>query len=90
VVRDRETGKKTRKANLDVEFTIQVLAAMPAYDVAVLLTGDSDFAPLAQHLRNSGKQVICVARRQSTGLALVNVATTFIDLSDIRREIEKD
>jgi len=88
-VLDRDTGIRKRKANLDVEFTLHVLAAMPAYDVAVLLTGDGDFAPLAEHLCRSGKQVICVARRESAGLELINAATTFVDLNSIRQEIEK-
>jgi len=86
---DRETGRTIHKANLDVEMTLHVLAAMDGYDEAVILSGDSDFEALIAHLRSCGKRVVCVARRQSTALELVNVANVFIDLNEIRAEIEK-
>jgi len=36
-----------------------------------------------------GKQVIVVSRKQSTAEELVNISNKFIDLNEIRAEIEK-
>lgn len=89
VIVDRATGDRKLKANLDVEITLNIMASMDSYDEMVFLGGDSDFAPLIKHLRESGKHVTCVSRRQSTGLELINVSNKFIDLNEIRNEIEK-
>jgi len=89
VIVDRATGDRKLKANLDVEITLNIMASMDSYDEMVFLGGDSDFAPLIKHLRESGKHVTCISRRQSTGLELINVSNKFIDLNEIRNEIEK-
>lgn len=89
VITDRKSGQKIRKANLDVEITLSVLTSMRGYDTAIFLTGDSDFAPLLKHLRDNGKQVIVVSRKQSTAEELINISNKFIDLNEIRAEIEK-
>jgi uncharacterized LabA/DUF88 family protein len=59
------------------------------YDELVFLGGDNYFAPLIKHLRKSGKHVTCVGRRQSTALELINASNRFIELNEIRDEIEK-
>lgn len=89
IIRDRKTGEEKRKANLDVEITLNVMASMSGFNEAIFLSGDSDFAALLTHLRNSGKKIVCVARRQSTALEVRNIAHEFIDLNEIRSEIEK-
>lgn len=89
IIEDRVTGERKLKANLDVEITLNIMASIGSYDELVFLGGDSDFAPLIKHLRESGKHVTCVGRRQSTALELINVSNRFIDLNEIREEIEK-
>jgi len=89
IIHDKETGEKLLKGNLDVEITLKMLASMPSYDVAIILGGDRDFIPVVDHLRNSGKAAIIYGRRQMTALDLINVANKFIDLNDIRNQIEK-
>jgi uncharacterized LabA/DUF88 family protein len=89
IITDRTTGSRTLKANLDVEITLHIMATMGSYDEIIFLGGDSDFAPLIKHLRENGKHVICVGRRQSTARELINVSNKFIDLNEIKDEIEK-
>lgn len=90
VIKDKETGEEKRKADLDVEITMSVITSMSGFDELIFFSGDSDFGPLLTHLRNSGKKIICVARRQSTALEVRNVAHHFVDLNEIRSEIEKE
>lgn len=56
LIYDQDTGdiKTKEKGNLDVEFTIDVIKYSSAYDIAVFVTGDSDFLPLISYLRNLG------------------------------------
>lgn len=89
VIKDKATGQRLLKGDLDVEITLHMLAAINGYDECVLLGGDSDFYPLLSHLRSCGKVVVCVGRKQSTALEIVNIANRFVDLNDIRSEIEK-
>ncbi|TET92970.1 NYN domain-containing protein [Candidatus Aerophobetes bacterium] len=89
VIIDRQTKEKIIKGNLDVEITLHMITSMDSYDEAVLLGGDSDFVPVIQHLRTDGKKVICVGRKQSTALELLNATNLFIDLNQIRDKIEK-
>ena len=86
---DEKTREKIYKANLDVDITFHMLVNMGNFGEMVLLGGNSDFVPIIQHLRNHGKTVICVGRRRSTALELINAANVFIDLNNIRKEIEK-
>ena len=88
VITDKETGKKTKKCNLDVEIVLHMMIHVHRYDELVLLSGDSDFVSVLRHLRNNGKKIICVARKPVV-LDLINASDEFIDLNDIRKEIEK-
>ncbi|OGF40518.1 hypothetical protein A2477_04750 [Candidatus Falkowbacteria bacterium RIFOXYC2_FULL_47_12] len=66
------------KGNCDVELTIDMIDIMPAYDTAVLLSGDSDFAPLVKYVQRRGKRVIVVSTRGHIGRELIQAADRFI------------
>jgi len=85
----RSEGRERDKGNLDVEITLSMITSMNLWDEAIFLGGDGDFVPLMEYLRSHGKIVTCVGRRQSTALELINAVHRFIDLNDIRGEIEK-
>lgn len=89
VLTDPATGQTKLKGNLDIDLVFKMLTAMDGYDEAVLLGGDADYVPIINHLRNSGKIVKVVGRRRSTATEVVNAATKFIDLEEIRNRIEK-
>ena len=89
VITDPATGQTKLKGNLDIELVFRMLASINSYDTVVLLGGDSDYIPIVEHLVNSGKRVIIVGRRQSTSTELVNAASQFVDLNDLRARIEK-
>jgi uncharacterized LabA/DUF88 family protein len=83
------TGQKILKGNLDIDLVFKMLTSMSLYDEAVLMGGDSDFIPIINHLRNSGKSVTVIGKRASTATDVVNAASKFIDLEEIRKRIEK-
>jgi len=90
VIQDKESGLVKLKGNLDIDMAFKMLSGTHHYDEAVVLGGDSDFIPIIQYLINLGKTVICVGRKESTALDLINAATKFISLNDIRGRIEKN
>lgn len=85
----RTKGREKDKGNLDVEITLSMVTTMNIWDEVIFLGGDGDFAPLMDYLSYQGKIITCVGRRQSTALELINVVHRFINLNDIRDEIEK-
>lgn len=70
------------KANVDVLMAIDALELTNAMrpDVVVLVTGDSDFAPLALHLRRHGIRVEAASTLAVMGTALRGAANEVIDL----------
>jgi uncharacterized LabA/DUF88 family protein len=70
------------KANMDVLMAIDAMELSTAMhpDVVVLVTGDSDFAPLALHLRRRGIRVEVASTLAVMGTALRGAANSAIDL----------
>lgn len=89
VITDPNSDHPRIKGNLDIELVFKMIVESAAYDEVVLMGGDADYVPIINHLRNLGKVVVVVARKQSTSMELINAATKFIDLNSIRSELEK-
>jgi Uncharacterized conserved protein len=71
------------KGNLDVDLAMDCLLTKDNYDVAILVTGDSDFEKLINVLRTFGKQIIVVSTKDSSSIELVNVCDLFVELKDL-------
>ena len=89
VLTDEKTGQTKLKGNLDIDLVFHMLTEADSYDVAVLMGGDADYVPIIQHLRHSGKQVTVIGRRRSTATDVLNAATKFHDLDELRSKIER-
>jgi len=89
VITDPTTDVVRIKGNLDIELVFKMIVESAAYDEVILMGGDSDYVPILTHLRNLGKIVVVVGRKQSTSMDLINAVTKFIDLNSIRDRIEK-
>ena len=89
IYKDDKTGQVKVKGNLDIDMAFAMLSGMDKYDEAVILGGDSDFIPVFTYLRSSGKEVICVGKKSSTALDLINASTRFIELNQLRDRVEK-
>jgi uncharacterized LabA/DUF88 family protein len=79
----------SKKANLDVEIAVDLMALVGSYDTAVLVSGDGDLAYAADAVSYRGARVEVVSLRSMTSDSLINVADRYIDLEQIKEEIQK-
>lgn len=70
-----------KKADWDVGIVIDAIRVAGGVDVIVLCSGDGDFVPLVEYLKNQGKRVEVIAFGKSTSSKLKESADEFIDLS---------
>jgi uncharacterized LabA/DUF88 family protein len=70
----------TTKANLDMELAIDLLTQAPHLDVAIIVSGDGDFARLADAAQSLGLRVEVAATPRHASSELIDVADRFIDL----------
>jgi uncharacterized LabA/DUF88 family protein len=69
-----------KKADWDVGLVIDAVRISPSIDDLVLISGDGDFAPLVEYLKNQGKRVEVMAFGKSASHFLKDEADEFIDL----------
>jgi len=74
VIVDRDTGAKTFKANVDTEMVLDMVNTADNYDVAFLMSGDSDFERCVDLLRSRGKRVYVVSSEGTMSRELSHVA----------------
>lgn len=79
----------SKKANLDVEIAVDLVALVSYYDTAVLVSGDGDLAYAADAASYRGARVEVVSLRSMTSDSLINVADRYIDLEGVKDEIRK-
>ena len=70
-----------KKADWDVGITVDAIRLCPSLDAIILVSGDGDYIPLVEFLRNQGKQVEVVAFGNTTSSRLIEAADDFTDLS---------
>jgi len=71
-----------KKADWDVGITIDAIRLASLVDVIVLVSGDGDFIPLVEYLKNQGRQVEVIAFGKSASSRLKEMADDFLDLSE--------
>jgi len=69
-----------KKADWDVGIVIDAIRTASSVDVIVLCSGDGDFIPLVEYLKNRGKRMEVIAFGKTTSSKLKEVADEFIDL----------
>lgn len=71
-----------KKADWDVGIVIDAIRIVPSVDVIVLASGDGDFVPLVEYLKNQGKRVEVIAFGRSASSKLQEVADEFMNLEE--------
>jgi len=71
-----------KKAHWDVGIVIDAVRIAPTIDTLVLASGDGDFMPLVEYLKNQGKRVEVIAFGKTASFKLKEVADEFIDLEN--------
>jgi uncharacterized LabA/DUF88 family protein len=69
-----------KKADWDVGIVIDAIRTAPGVDVVVLCSGDGDFIPLVEYLKNAGKRMEVVAFGKTTSSKLKEVVDEFTDM----------
>ena len=78
-----------KKADWDVGIVLDAVRTAPNIDVVVLASGDGDFIPLVEYLKNQGKRVEVIAFGKSTSSKLIEVADEFIDMDEAEKYLLK-
>jgi uncharacterized protein (TIGR00288 family) len=75
-----------KKGDWDVGMAVDAIRMSPTMDAIVLVTGDGDFVPLVEYLKNRGKRVEVLGFERSTSLKLKEAADEFINLEESSRK----
>jgi uncharacterized LabA/DUF88 family protein len=78
----------SRKADLDVEIVVDMMALVGYYDTAVLVSGDGDLAYGVNAVSYKGVRVEVVGLRSMTSDSLIDVADSYIDINTIKEDIQ--
>ena len=66
------------KGNCDVELTMDAMTLVSSFDTAILMSGDSDFAPLVKLLQSRGRKVLTVSTRGHISKELIGASDHFL------------
>ncbi len=86
--RDKKLGD-IRKANFDVEITVEAMKRINEFNTMILFSGDSDFDYLVKELRKKGKLVVVVSFKHHVSKELIQSANYYFDLRKIKKVIER-
>ncbi|MFH1956369.1 MAG: NYN domain-containing protein [Patescibacteria group bacterium] len=71
-----------KKADWDVGIAVDAIKTASLVDAIVLASGDGDYIPLVEYLKNQGRRVEVMAFGRSTSSKLRETADEFIDLDE--------
>ncbi len=76
------------KGDFDVELTMDVIDNVKGFDTAILLSGDSDFAPVVNRMKENGKRVIVMSAKDHVSRELIRLSSKYINFKKLRDRIE--
>jgi uncharacterized LabA/DUF88 family protein len=79
----RKFGDGRVKANLDIELVVDLIRLADRMDIAVIVSGDGDFAPAIRALQDKGVRCEVISFRPNTSSDLIAVTDEFIDIMKI-------
>ncbi len=71
-----------KKGDWDVGVTMDMIKMMNKLDAIVLASGDGDYVPLVEYLKNFGVRVEVISFGKSTSSKLMDAADDFVDLDE--------
>ena len=85
----QENGSIQRKANCDVEMAFYLMKEKENFDRLIFLSGDGDFLPVLKYLKQTGKEIIVLARGLRTAKEIRQFAgNNFRDFVTLEKEIK--
>lgn len=67
---------------------MDVLDNLQKFETAVLLSGDSDFAPIVKRMKDNKKKVIVMSAKRHISRELIQLSDKYINLKKLREKIE--
>jgi uncharacterized LabA/DUF88 family protein len=86
---DDHSGKYSQKANLDIDIVVDMFNTVDQYDRVILFSGDGDFERAIEFLRSKSTHITVISTEGMIARELRNATDRYIDLNDIRDQIEK-
>jgi uncharacterized LabA/DUF88 family protein len=86
---DDNSGKYSQKANLDIDIVVDMFNTVDQYDRVILFSGDGDFERAIEFLRSKSTHITVISTEGMIARELRNATDRYIDLNDIRDQIEK-
>ena len=85
-----KTNSKYEEKEIDIKIATDLLyfGFNNSYDLALLCTGDKDFLPAIERIKDLGKWVYIAAFEHSCAENLLKISDHFINLSECKNEIE--
>ncbi|MEX1296897.1 MAG: NYN domain-containing protein, partial [Candidatus Limnocylindrales bacterium] len=84
----RKYGDGRVKANLDIELVVDMMRLAEKLDIAIVVSGDGDFAPAITAVQQKGVRVEVISFRGNTSSDLIDAADVFIDITSVAK-VEK-
>ncbi len=84
----RKYGDGKVKANLDIELVVDMMKTARNLDIAIVVSGDGDFAPAIRAVQEMGVRCEVISFRGNTSSDLIEVADQFTEITQVAR-VEK-
>ena len=84
----RKYGDGRIKANLDIELVVDLMRLAQHLDIAVVVSGDGDFAPAIKAVQQMGVRVEVISFSGNTSSDLMEAADDFFEITSVAR-VEK-
>ncbi len=81
----RKYGDGKVKANLDIELVVDMMKTARNLDIAIVVSGDGDFAPAIRAVQEQGVRVEVISFRGNTSSDLMEVADLFTDITQLAK-----
>ncbi|MEI8332778.1 MAG: NYN domain-containing protein, partial [Chloroflexota bacterium] len=79
----RKYGDGKVKANLDIELVVDMMKTARNLDIAIVVSGDGDFAPAIRAVQEMGVRCEVISFRGNTSSDLIEAADLFTDITKI-------
>ena len=81
----RKYGDGKVKANLDIELVVDMMKTARNLDIAIVVSGDGDFAPAIRAVQEMGVRCEVISFRGNTSSDLIEVADLFTDITQLAK-----
>ena len=79
-----------QEKTVDVNLAVDMITFADMYDIAVIVSGDQDYVPAAQAVKNLGKSVVNIAFKARNGQLLPGGAKRLNHVTDWSMAVEWD